>query len=271
MKTTIETITPKIAAEMLTHANPKNRGGVNRQERVRLYAKTMLAGLWLLTHQGIAFDESGMLVDGHHRLEAVVLSGCTVTMMVTRGCASTAMPGVDRGGGKTMKDLAAMIPGYPTAEALKMSRAWLGIGGRTAQADHEVVMLGRQIEPLWGSVSRLATLRPRWRVGFLIGAVVCAMNDAGHAAAMVDEIVAASRREIVPSEGVRNLLRWRDNEYGVSNGGIVADAAAAHAMIRASEQRQVGGAHAHIKATPAAAMVILREALSRLLPPQNKS
>jgi hypothetical protein len=42
----------------------------------------MKAGRWLETHQGIAFDTDGRLIDGRHRLMAVAASGVTVRMWV---------------------------------------------------------------------------------------------------------------------------------------------------------------------------------------------
>jgi hypothetical protein len=44
----------------------------------------MRAGQWLLTHQGVAIDDAGELIDGVHRLLAIIESGATIKMMVTR-------------------------------------------------------------------------------------------------------------------------------------------------------------------------------------------
>jgi hypothetical protein len=43
----------------------------------------MRNGGWTLTHQGIAFDENGELVDGQHRLNAVIEANVPVEMNVT--------------------------------------------------------------------------------------------------------------------------------------------------------------------------------------------
>lgn len=66
-------ITPKVAAHLLEHHNPRNRK-LSEQQAMR-YAKMMLAGRWLLTHQGIAIDTNGDLLDAQHRMRAVVLAG----------------------------------------------------------------------------------------------------------------------------------------------------------------------------------------------------
>ena len=39
----------------------------------------------MTTHQGIAFDENGVLQDGQHRLCAIVSANKPVDMMVTSG------------------------------------------------------------------------------------------------------------------------------------------------------------------------------------------
>ena len=73
-----------MAAEWLAR-NTFNRN--LSQHSVNRYASDMSAGNWTLTHQGIAFDDQGVLVDGQHRLAAIIKSGVDVRMMVTWGAA----------------------------------------------------------------------------------------------------------------------------------------------------------------------------------------
>src|SRR4051812_36080512 len=87
MKTKPESITPAIAAAILKN-NIANRPV--RQMAIDEYAQEMSAGRWALTHQGIAIDEKNTLLDGQHRLLAVMQSGVTVVMQVTRGVPVTA-------------------------------------------------------------------------------------------------------------------------------------------------------------------------------------
>lgn len=90
MKTTIETITPKIAQAMLEkHLTPflaknPNCQRVFSQKVAEGYARAMRAGQWGLTHQGVAIDDTGFLIDGQHRLAAIVQSGVTIKLQVTR-------------------------------------------------------------------------------------------------------------------------------------------------------------------------------------------
>ena len=79
---TLEYITPKVAADYL-RCNINNRA--KSLPRDKKYASAIRKGLWKITHQGIAFDASGVLCDGQTRLQAVVKSGKAVYMFVCRG------------------------------------------------------------------------------------------------------------------------------------------------------------------------------------------
>lgn len=74
-------ITPKLAEEWLK-TNEKNYRKIY-WPRVDAYVRAMQGGNWILTHQGISLDEEGKLMDGQHRLYAVVISKIPVKMMVT--------------------------------------------------------------------------------------------------------------------------------------------------------------------------------------------
>lgn len=82
MDLSVETITPK-QAEKYLQFNTSNR--TLRKTLVNTYAKDMASGNWKLTHQGVAFNCDGTLLDGQHRLAAIVQSGVAVQMLVARG------------------------------------------------------------------------------------------------------------------------------------------------------------------------------------------
>lgn len=52
------------------------------QQHVERLAQDMKSGRWRLTHQGIAFDTAGLLIDGQHRLCAIIEADLSVTMRV---------------------------------------------------------------------------------------------------------------------------------------------------------------------------------------------
>lgn len=85
-------ITPDIAADWLsgpTHNRPLSWVKVSR------YAKLMKDGKWTTHHQGMAFDAKGRLIDGQHRLWAIIESGCTIRIRVSRNVSTR--EGVDEG------------------------------------------------------------------------------------------------------------------------------------------------------------------------------
>lgn len=73
------TVTPQMAAEMLRR-NTRNRKLNHR--RVKAYAKDIANGKWTMSPTPISFTEDGTLIDGQHRLCAVVSANAPVNMMV---------------------------------------------------------------------------------------------------------------------------------------------------------------------------------------------
>lgn len=97
----LEIITPDIAREYLTHNNGNRK---IRVAEVESYMREIKRGDFITTHQGVAFDTNGELVDGQHRLMAIALSGIPVEMFVTRNLHPKAKMVVDRGQSRTMHD-----------------------------------------------------------------------------------------------------------------------------------------------------------------------
>lgn len=101
MRTEIREVTPALAQEWLDGKAP-NRG--LKPYRIAAYAAPMKAGRWRLTHQGIAFNEHGQLVDGQHRLTAIVQTGVTVTMICTWGLDKLAIANMDQPAPRSVSD-----------------------------------------------------------------------------------------------------------------------------------------------------------------------
>jgi hypothetical protein len=86
-------VTPAFASSLLAK-NDNNRN--ISSPRVELYARQMLNGNWALTHQGIAISKSGKLIDGQHRLAAVVKANVPVEMMVFSGLDDESIFAIDQ-------------------------------------------------------------------------------------------------------------------------------------------------------------------------------
>lgn len=75
-------VSPAEAESWLREKNPLNRK--IRGSTVRAYMRDMVAGDWLLTHQGVAFGPDGNLVDGQHRLQAIVWADRAALVLIFR-------------------------------------------------------------------------------------------------------------------------------------------------------------------------------------------
>lgn len=118
----IETIGPEKAAQYL------ERGvGYNRRIRpvvVKSYAETMRRGNWLLTNDDICFDAQGWMINGHHRMHAVIESGTTQKFGVKRGLDADAFRYMDVGAKRGLSDVLEIIgTEYPSLVAALARRS----------------------------------------------------------------------------------------------------------------------------------------------------
>ena len=101
----IMTVTPDVAQEWLLN-NTSNRP--LRKSHVAALALSITRGEWIISHQGIAFSTRGILLDGQHRLKAIIQAGIPVQMMVTTGVDENAYKVLDCGVKRTLSDLARL-------------------------------------------------------------------------------------------------------------------------------------------------------------------
>ena len=97
-----ETITPDLAREYLTH-NTHNRNV--RTHRVKSYAEDMKAGRWAVNGEAIKFAVDGTLLDGQHRLYAIIEADVAVQVLVIRGIAPDAQNTMDTGANRRLSDI----------------------------------------------------------------------------------------------------------------------------------------------------------------------
>jgi hypothetical protein len=102
MKSKVMMIGPALALEWLQRNVEHNRP--LRKTVVEGYAEQMKRGEWQLTHQGPAFDINGALIDGQHRLHAVVQANVIVPMMVTMDAPVVSFRVLDCGIKRTVAD-----------------------------------------------------------------------------------------------------------------------------------------------------------------------
>lgn len=132
----IVTVTPELAEQWLAHHNRCNR--TIREGKVASYARDMQSGRWLFNGDAIRFAADGTLLDGQHRLTAVIRAGVPFETVVVRGLRNATQETMDIGAHRTLGDAlhlrgesnAAML-GAVARRALRFKAGNVATGGRT--------------------------------------------------------------------------------------------------------------------------------------------
>lgn len=105
MKVEFITITPDLAKVWLATSNGNPRWSSKKKfvddRIVTSIARDIKNGNWKPGNNSIAFDENGVLVDGHHRLSAVVSAKIPVESIVVYGIPEDAQIHIDEARGRT--------------------------------------------------------------------------------------------------------------------------------------------------------------------------
>lgn len=176
----IEQITPGLAKFYLGF-NTKNRK--LREARSKDHAREMLAGGWVPENPDpIMFGLDGTLVNGQHRLRAVVIADQPQRMLVLRGVGNQVLDSLDTGRARTFKDTLRM-EGYPNYQELAsiLKRVWIleEIGSPIHRA--HVSPSVRELRALLGRdedyFTSLASFAARWKKSAV--GIVLSAPDAG--------------------------------------------------------------------------------------------
>lgn len=146
-------VTPDLA-EMFLKNNSANRK--LRVTHVDMFVRELQAGTFRTTHQGVAISKSGKLLDGQHRLSAIVKAGIPATMVVAWDCdVETAIDWpVDFGLARTTSD----VTGTPHHEIAVYSVALYfvyGVGRRFSTAE-----IQQASKALLGLYTKLVSMCP---------------------------------------------------------------------------------------------------------------
>jgi hypothetical protein len=250
------TVTPAMAQEWLDKYNLSNR---NRSDStVHKYSCDMRNGAWLITHQGIAFDEENLLLDGQQRLMAIVESGVAVTLPVFRGFPKCVQNGVlqytqdamDRHRGRTTGQQLGLRHGYQYGNQVAAAAKAIGeiCAGRmipsitTAQTLKILDIYGKHIEAV---VSQAAMSADRKQS--ILGPIAMAIKG--------DRPVGEQFcRDFFQMEGLASghpvlvLRRWIGNNHKATGGSrwtlakVVANAI--YATATASSKKRLGSTEA---------------------------
>ena len=124
MKSTIETVTPDIAKRYLRingHNRPISKGVVEK------YAYAMIAEQWELNGEPIILDENNVLMDGQHRLQAVVMADIPVDMLIVTGVNKKCFDTINTGKNRSASDVLSIEGFAPNTARIAASTARLNI------------------------------------------------------------------------------------------------------------------------------------------------
>lgn len=180
-------VTPERATEILNH-NTWNRD--LKQSIVEQYARDMKAGNWRKNGATIVIATDQSLLDGQHRLWAIVESGVTVPMLLVKDADKDSVSTIDTGKGRTYADykkLAGNATGNPVLYTTNLQAAvklcywydnlWPKIpNSGNMKASHseldEVLAQHPQFPDLLGDVMASGAIK-RLRAGSQIALVYC--------------------------------------------------------------------------------------------------
>lgn len=152
MRSRVQLITPAKAAEMLA-ANTTNRP--LSKPTVRGFAEAMRRGEWIVTHQGIAFDVNGVLVDGQHRLAAIIEADIPIEVTVFTEVAEATFDVLDTGKKRNAADVlaiegeksATMLAAMVRTVLLFQTRPDLNWSGGSASVTNHQIVAGLEAHP----------------------------------------------------------------------------------------------------------------------------
>lgn len=99
----VVTITPKQAGALIEHKNNRNRTVV--QSRVEQYAADMRRGDWRVNGEAIKVSIDGEVLDGQHRLLAILEADTPIETLLITGLPAEAQESMDQGKARTFGDV----------------------------------------------------------------------------------------------------------------------------------------------------------------------
>jgi len=135
MRTSIVTITPEMAKDMLERNMPHNRHVPINSSVVKQYSEAIKAGEFILNGESIKISDKGELIDGQHRLKACIMAGVPFTTVIVYDVPTEAYLTIDRGKRREVAD-ALTHEGVPNAKLTAASIRWVRLiqGGKVGKS-----------------------------------------------------------------------------------------------------------------------------------------
>jgi hypothetical protein len=150
-----EIVTPEIAAQWLEANLAEDHNRPLRANRAEGFARDMLAGEWHENGESIKFDTAGRLIDGQHRLAAIVKAGLPVPLLVVRDVAPEAMQTIDMGVARKYSD-------YLKMEGVRDPAAMAAMERRLYLWNKHGIKLSRGVKDKNPTIKELQNYRPNY-------------------------------------------------------------------------------------------------------------
>ena len=138
--TSIETVDPE-TAQVWLGKNSKNRS--LRRRLVSTYARDMKSGRWQFTGDAVKFAAGGHLLDGQHRLHALVEADVSLPLLIVRDLPADTQAVMDTGAKRTAAD-ALTLDGEHNSTTLAAIALMIANGGgmtRSSVSTSEILAL----------------------------------------------------------------------------------------------------------------------------------
>ena len=156
------TITPEDAKALLK-GNTNNRS-INERAVLR-YAASMKRGEWLVGNDAICVAEDGTLLNGQHRLNAVVLSGMPQQFLIRKNVGKDDLKAMDQGNKRIGSDIATLLGHKMSkgqAKALRLlGTDWTFTATMATPSVDVLIELDNEWGPFLGNASKLITATKR--------------------------------------------------------------------------------------------------------------
>lgn len=177
MDTKTVRITPAMASNWLSH-NTINRP--MRRYDVDGYIAAFKRGEYKYTHQGIAFADSGELLDGQHRLQAIseMPPGFSVEMLVTRGLDKEAFLVIDKGRKRSHSDALGIQTGH--AAVARFLATLQTTNTREPITTEYLIPYARAVEPHYVRLNQVCSkISKTWCSSAVRSAAILRLMDGG--------------------------------------------------------------------------------------------
>lgn len=124
LSATLQLIKPVMAKEWLENHNPKNRPLT--PSTVKKYAGAIKGDEWKMNGEPIVFDREGNLLNGQHRLSAVVEADKPIWALTVRGVDPSVFDTYDVGKRRSAGDILGISGDFPDTEHLAAALGLIG-------------------------------------------------------------------------------------------------------------------------------------------------